>query len=280
MKRNGYIKILVGCLLCMYTLFANAFSWQDLWQNADNRAQKLMQQGRYTEAQAQFKRDDWRATAAFRGKNYPDAAALFSGLNQADGYYNAGNAYAYQGQYEKAIQAYNKALTINKQNQDAVDNRRIVEDLLKKQRAKQQAQQNKQPQDQSNLNKQDSKQSDASSANQTDHPQRQSTQSQQNQQEAAKSPQEKNAAEENKAPSNASKDQKEEKEEKSQETPDKPEKSPEKTPENQPSSAKRDSKKNGEQQSTDQWLNMIPDDPGGLLREKFLRDYLRRRGES
>ena len=29
-------------------------------------------------------------------------------------------------------------------------------------------------------------------------------------------------------------------------------------------------------QSTEQWLNMIPDDPGGLLRQKFLRDHRRR----
>jgi len=30
-------------------------------------------------------------------------------------------------------------------------------------------------------------------------------------------------------------------------------------------------------QSTDQWLRQIPDDPGGLLKQKFLRDYLRRK---
>ncbi len=30
------------------------------------------------------------------------------------------------------------------------------------------------------------------------------------------------------------------------------------------------------QQAIDQWLRLIPDDPGGLMREKFLRDYLRR----
>lgn len=32
-------------------------------------------------------------------------------------------------------------------------------------------------------------------------------------------------------------------------------------------------------QMQEQWLKLIPDDPGGLLREKFKRDYLRRRGE-
>jgi len=30
-------------------------------------------------------------------------------------------------------------------------------------------------------------------------------------------------------------------------------------------------------QSTEQWLRQIPDDPGGLLKQKFLRDYIRRK---
>lgn len=278
MTRNG--KILIVCMLSLYSIFADAFSWQDLWQNADRRAQKLMQQGRYKEAQTQFKRDDWRATAAFRAKNYPQAAALFSALNQADGYYNAGNAYAYQGEYEKAIQAYNKSLAINDHNQDAVDNRRMVEDLLKKQQATQKKpspQQNKQTPNQSNPDKQDSKQP-SSTKNQSNQTSPQPTQSKQNQPQAAQSPQDKAASGENKSQSKSPKDQKEEN--KGHENSDKSEQSPKETPSTQPSSAKAASKQNSEQHSTDHWLNMIPDDPGGLLREKFLRDYLRRRGES
>ena len=38
-----------------------------------------------------------------------------------------------------------------------------------------------------------------------------------------------------------------------------------------PSSA--DSEK---QQAKEQWLKLVPDDPGGLMKEKFLRDYIRR----
>nr|MBA3535441.1 hypothetical protein [Tatlockia sp.] len=30
------------------------------------------------------------------------------------------------------------------------------------------------------------------------------------------------------------------------------------------------------QQAKEQWLRLIPDDPAGLMREKFLRDHLRR----
>ena len=31
-----------------------------------------------------------------------------------------------------------------------------------------------------------------------------------------------------------------------------------------------------QRKARDQWLKLIPDEPGGLLREKFLRDHLRR----
>jgi len=33
------------------------------------------------------------------------------------------------------------------------------------------------------------------------------------------------------------------------------------------------------QQASQQMLRSIPDDPGGLLRQKFLRDHLRRQAE-
>ncbi|HAT8674841.1 TPA: hypothetical protein JBA06_14425, partial [Legionella pneumophila] len=48
---------------------------------------------------------------------------------------------------------------------------------------------------------------------------------------------------------------------------------------------KKNDKQEGEIQSEsnqekqlakEQWLRLIPDDPGGLMREKFLRDHLRR----
>lgn len=45
-----------------------------------------------------------------------------------------------------------------------------------------------------------------------------------------------------------------------------------KTPEKQP----KTQREREQQQTKEQWLHLIPDDPGGLMREKFLRDYLSR----
>ena len=39
----------------------------------------------------------------------------------------------------------------------------------------------------------------------------------------------------------------------------------------------QDQKDKQEQKASDeQWLRLVPDDPGGLMRSKFLRDHLRR----
>ncbi len=46
-----------------------------------------------------------------------------------------------------------------------------------------------------------------------------------------------------------------------------------------PQKQSKPNNKDGKNQMQEQWLKLIPDDPGGLLREKFKRDYLRRRGE-
>ena len=43
-------------------------------------------------------------------------------------------------------------------------------------------------------------------------------------------------------------------------------------PHKKPSSSPAEREK---QQAKKQWLRLVPDDPGGLMREKFLRDYLR-----
>jgi len=39
----------------------------------------------------------------------------------------------------------------------------------------------------------------------------------------------------------------------------------------------QESQASEQEQSTEQWLKQIPDDPGGLLKQKFLRDYIKRK---
>ena len=67
-------------------------------------------------------------------------------------FYNQGNALAQSGQLEQAIKAYEKALTLNPDDDDAKYNKELVEKELEKQKQEQQQQDNKQD------NKQEQKQ--------------------------------------------------------------------------------------------------------------------------
>ena len=78
-----------------------------------------------------------QAVKAYRNGQYEEAAALFSTDPTADGFYNAGNAWAYSGQIDKAIAAYEKALRLNPTHQDA----RFNLEYLKKQQPPQPPQQ-------------------------------------------------------------------------------------------------------------------------------------------
>lgn len=60
-----------------------------------------------------------QAVKAYRNGQYEKAADLFSKNPTADGFYNAGNAFAYSGQIDKAIAAYEKALALNPAHRDA-----------------------------------------------------------------------------------------------------------------------------------------------------------------
>ncbi|RUR18383.1 tetratricopeptide repeat protein [Legionella sp. km535] len=223
------IRCLIFLMILLSSLQAKAFSWSDLWYTPDQQAQHLMEKGQFKKAKETFERNDWIGSAAYRAGDYEQAAELFKELNNEQGYYNQGNALAHMGQYEQAIDAYNKALKINPDNQDALYNRKLLEELLKKDKEQKQ---NKDKDDKNQKNK-----------------------DQQNKDQQNKDQQ--NKDQQNKDQQNNKQDQS-------------------KTNQDQQEGDAQSEAEQEKQQAKQQWLRLIPDDPGGLLREKFLRDHLRR----
>lgn len=228
----------------VFSLQSHAFSWQDLWQSKNQQAKEMMKNNEFAKAKNTFHDENWQAIAAFRDKDYQMAANLFANTNSSDANYNLGNALANMGKYKDAILAYDKALTINKHNQDAKYNKEILEKLLQQQEKQKKQKKQNQPKNNESQN-----QNNPQKSNQKD-------------KKEQKKQLNKNSAQDLGKNNSTSKDD-----------------LPKNTENQNPQKFKPENRKNGKQQMQQQWLKLIPDDPGGLLREKFKRDYLRSRGE-
>ncbi|CBJ10491.1 tetratricopeptide repeat protein [Legionella longbeachae] len=299
-------RCLILLLFLFYSFSVHAFNWHDLWITPDQQGQELMSKNQFKEAQETFTRSDWAAAAAYRAGDYQKAAELYQNSGNEQGYYNEGNSLAHMGKYEEALKAYNKALAINSSNQDALYNRKLIEDLLKKEKEKNQNQQNKDQQnkdqqnkdqqnkdqqnkdqqnkdqqnkDQQNKDQQNKDQQNKDQQNKDQQNKDQQNKDQQNKDQQNKDQQNKdqqNKDQQNKDQQNKDQQNKDQQnkdqQNKDQQNKDQQNKKNQNTQATEPlSEAERE-----KQQAKEQWLRLIPDDPGGLMREKFLRDHLRR----
>ena len=253
--RKGTLVAVLLLPLAFNTQPAQAFEWKDLWKTPNQRAAEALSRGDYETAQDLFEDPMWRGSAAYKAGDFEQATTSFLNNDTAQGHYNRGNALAQDGDLQGAIDAYDRALSLDPDMQDAIANRALVEQLKDQQQDQDQDQQNQQSQDQ-DQEQQDQEQQNQDSSGQDQEQKNQDSQSQdQSQQDkeekgkpdSEKSEQEKTADE--KAQEQAEKDAKEAAAEAALDELSDEEKQ--------------------EQQDIEKMLRRIPDDPGGLLRAKF-----------
>lgn len=87
-----------------------ALSWIGLWFTPDQQGQKLMQREAFTEAAKTFEDPMRQGVAWYRAGEFKQATQAFSRISSAEAYYNQGNALLMLGQYDQAMNSYNKAL--------------------------------------------------------------------------------------------------------------------------------------------------------------------------
>ena len=278
------IRCLSVLLISLLSSQVLAWGWQDLWYTPDQQGQSLMDKAQFAKAKDTFERKDWAAAAAYKSGDYQRAMELFKDLNNEEGYYNQGNALAHLGQYEQAIKAYDKALALNPNNQDAVYNRKLIKDLLKKDKEKKQNkdQQNK---DQQNKDQQNKDQQNKDQQNKDQQNKDQQNKDQQNKDQQNKDQQNKDQQNKDQQSKDQQNKDQQSKDQQSKDQQDKNKANKKQQDQKQDQNKKDKENKEGEvqsqadqekQQAKEQWLRLIPDDPGGLMREKFLRDHLRR----
>ena len=249
------IFIITGTLLIITTQ-AHAWIWKDLWATRDQQASIFMQKKQFKKAENTFKNLAWQAAAAFRAQDYEQASQSFAKLQTADGYYNQGNALAYLEKYHEALKAYDNSLKIRPKDPDTLHNKKIIEALLKKEQQSQEPKSQEQKSQEQKAQEQKTQEQKA---------QEQKTQEQKAQEQKAQE----QKAQEQKAQEQKSQEQKAQ-EQKAQEQKAQEQKTQEQKSQEQKAQEQK------KQKANEQWLHIIPDDPGGLLKQKFMRDHLRR----
>jgi Ca-activated chloride channel family protein len=154
---------------------AKAGLWDDLWASRDQQAQAALRQQRAADAAVLAQDPAIAGEALYRSDDFARAGQAWSQLDQADSHYNRGNALAQAGEFEAAIAAYDDALNLEPEMEDAIFNRALVEQMKQQQEEQQQNQENSEDQsgeeseegeqgeDQSSEDQEDSEQGDQES---------------------------------------------------------------------------------------------------------------------
>jgi Ca-activated chloride channel family protein len=281
--RRGVLSLAFAVLLPLPEN-SYALDWQDLWKTRDQQAAAAFAAQQYERAAELFENPDWKMAAQYRAGK-PQAGELPLPTT-ATGFYNQGNVLAKSGRFEEAIAAYDKSLAIDPDNEDAKYNKKLVEEALKQQQS--QPQQNQQNQQQNDSKPQDSEkgqqQDPQSEQNQSDNGQpseQQKTDSEQAEQKNGGSSSEESEAGKEKEPDKAGEKEKQTEAQPSEQASleakdgEKPD-----SPERNEASAHAMQSVDETAQANQQWLNRIPDDPGGLLKRKFKYQYALRQQRS
>lgn len=270
--RRGWLGMVLLMTLSFPQQEAYALSWDDLWLNKNQQAAKKLEAGDPKAAAELFEDPNWKGAAAYKSGEFVEAEEAFAKSDTAESFYNLGNALARQGKLQEAIDAYNNVLERNPNHKDAIFNKTLVQKILEKENSQQQQQgDNQQSDEQEN------------SDNNNQQPNQESEQNKQNNKDQKPGDKESDQAkaDENKQqkPADQQNQNKEQKDAKEQQADDSQQKQDdaEKQRAQQQESENNDAEQKERQQATEQWLRRVPDDPGGLLREKMRREHIRSR---
>ena len=265
--RRGLMLAFAAVCVIPLSQPAEASVWQDLWQTKDQQAEKKLAEGDAAAAAELFDDPTWRAVAQYRSGEYGESAHGFrqqdsSPPGDADGLYNQGNALARAGQFESAIDAYERALEIDPDAEDAAYNRDRVREFMEQQEKAQSGE--KGNQESASESGGESEQSDGQS------------QSEQQGEEGASG----ESGNESEQSSSRGQDEMSEDLEALQQELDRAAQQAEQEPgesREAMSEAELLAERRAQEQTQalEQWLRRIPNDPGGLLRRKFRYQYQR-----
>lgn len=113
---------------------ASALSMQDLWLRPDQQGMRLLESQRPAEAAKRFDDPQWEGYARYQAGDFTAAAEQFAKGDTAAAHYNRGNALARSEDLEAAIEAYDQALELDPELKSARRNKAVVEEALRQRR--------------------------------------------------------------------------------------------------------------------------------------------------
>ncbi|WP_143872038.1 vWA domain-containing protein [Catenovulum sediminis] len=299
--RKGAMMVI--CLAIFFPVLPNsahANLLDSAWQNNDQRAYQLLQEGQYQEAIELAEDSNIKGAAHFKNGDYEKAVAAYANSKDPDALYNKGNALANLGKLDEAIEAYEEALAQRPDFQKAAQNKQLAEQLKKQQQQQQQEQQqqnndkNSEQEDPEQQNQDgQSQQGDQQSQNDEQQSSGQQEQEQENsgnntqnndQQSPSANDDEAQNDQENAANQTASYEQQEQQDEQNstqqmldnaKQQAENAEQTTEQAMPTQMTEEQREEQEN--QQIIQQLLNKVEDDPSFLLRRKMQLEYEKRR---
>lgn len=252
--RKGLLSLTLLCLL-PFSETSYALEWKDLWETQNQQAEKAFRQKNYQQVVNQFSNTQWKAVAQYKAGQFDQAIETLQDDRSASGLYNKGNALAKSGKLPEAIEAYDKSLALEPDNEDAKFNKEQVEKELAKQKLNQQQDESNQKSKQENSQEDKDEQGESSDQSQQQNNSEQDSNSEQSAQQA----------EENSESTESEKPQDNQQEKQNQEP-----------AEVESKQAAEQSKYDESAQASEQWLKRIPDNSAGLLKRKFKYQYGRR----
>ena len=238
-----------------------AFDWNDLWKTRDQQAKEAMESGDYDKAIELFEDSEWLAAAHYKAGNYRKSANEYNNNSNIDHLYNHANSLAKIGQFEEAIENYEKVIAEEPDAEDALYNLNLLKDLLGENQSSEENNDDGQSSEEASTGEQSQKQ---------------------NGDESEQSDNEGNSKiGDSDDESDANPNQKLSNEEDIEAIEKELERAAEENSNQEPQ--QEDNNESGiegrmaqeQQQAMEQWLRRIPDDPGGLLRRKFRYQYQR-----
>ena len=291
--RRGWL-LSIAFLITLQPETSYASLWDDAWQTKDQQAQQVFENDPAKAAEL-FKDPNWKASSLYRAQKFEQASEILTSeidankdalpAQNAERYFNRGNALAHAGELEKAIESYEKALELNEEFPDAEFNKSLVEQLLQQEKEQQQSDENQdsdEQQDSDEKKESDQQQdSDQKISDQQDSDDQSSDQQESDQEKSdnndSKEKEKEKSNEDSKDEDSKDEDSKDEQSAESDKNEKQTEEEKQAEQERQAKQAEaEDNMSREEKQALEQWLNRIPDDPGGLLKRKFLYQYKQR----